>query len=201
MRFTFPLLLATAAETVLNHALQLAPQSSVALANLSGKRIKIEIQELNLNFTLLPSAQNILIFSSDTGAVDACVQGAPFSLLRLLIQPDANLGNTVTIQGDIGAVQQLKKVLQQLDIDWEEQFSKLLGDLPAHSLGNLLRRGQQHVHQGLNSFQENLEDYLQQEARHLPSVSEIEHFLNAIDHLRDEVARLEQRIQRLTKDH
>lgn len=199
MRFTLPLLLATAAETVLNHALQLAPHSSAGLASLSGKRIKIEIQALNLHFTLLPSAQSILVFSSDMGAVDACVQGPPFSLLRLLAQTDANLAQSVKIKGDIGAVQQLQKVLQQLDIDWEEQFSKLLGDLPAHSLGNLLRRGHQHLHQGLNSFRDDLEEYLQQEARHLPSAPEVEHFLTAIDHLRDDVARLEQRIQRLTK--
>jgi ubiquinone biosynthesis protein UbiJ len=201
MQFTFPVLLATVAETVLNHALYLAPQSLEQMAALSGKRVRIEIQDLNLNFTLLPSAHNILVFSSYTGKVDACIQGQPFSLLRLLLQTDANLASMpeITVQGDLGVVQQLQQTLQHLDIDWEEQFSKVLGDLPAHGIGNLLRRGHKHLRQSIGSLQNNLEDYLQQETEHLPAATEVDHFLNATDHLRDDVARLEQRIQRLTK--
>jgi ubiquinone biosynthesis protein UbiJ len=199
MQFTFPILLATLAETVLNHALYLAPQSLDKMASLSGKRIRIEVQDLN--FTLLPSAQNILIFSSYKGDVDACIQGQPFSLLRLLLQTEANLASMpeVTIHGDLGVAQQLQKILQQLDIDWEEQFSKVLGDIPAHGVGSLLRKGHQHLRESIDSLHSNLEDYLQQETQQLPAATEVDHFLNATDHLRDDVARLEQRIQRLTK--
>ncbi|MEN9848957.1 MAG: hypothetical protein RL368_1697 [Pseudomonadota bacterium] len=201
MQFTFPVLLATVAETILNHALHLAPQSLAKMAALSGKRIRIEVLDLNLNFTLLPSRHNILIFSSYKGEADTCIQGAPFSLLRLLLQTEANLASMpeITVHGDLGVAQQLQKIIQHLEIDWEEQFSKVLGDVPAHGIGSLLRRGHQHLRESIDSLHSNLEDYLQQETQQLPATSEVDHFLNATDHLRDDVARLEQRIQRLTK--
>ncbi|MDD2815850.1 MAG: SCP2 sterol-binding domain-containing protein [Thiotrichaceae bacterium] len=201
MQFTFPVLLATVAETILNHALYLAPQSLEKMAALSGKRIRIEVLDLNLNFTLLPSAHNILVFSSYKGEADVCIQGAPFSLLRLLLQTEANLASMpeITIHGDLGVAQQLQNILQHLDLDWEEQFSKVLGDVPAHGIGSLLRRGHTHLRESIDNLHNNLEDYLQQETQHLPAATEVDHFLTATDHLRDDVARLEQRIQRLTK--
>lgn len=201
MQFTFPVLLATVAETILNHALHLAPQSLDKMTTLTGKRIRIEVQDLNLHFTLLPSHHNMLIFSSYKGEADATIQGPPFSLLRVLLQKESNLASMpeISVHGDVGVVHQLQQVIQHLDIDWEEQFSKVLGDVPAHGIGSLLRRGHRHLRESIDSLHSNLEEYLQQETRQLPAASEVDHFLNATDHLRDDVARLEQRIQRLTK--
>lgn len=186
-------------ETLLQPALRLDPLTLSALAQLEGKRLQIELSGLNLSVTLLPGAEGILVVSEDEHTADVTIRGAPFSLLRLLLQRHATLGNSPDLQiiGDIRVVQQLHAILSDLDIDWEEPLARWLGDVPAHGIGTLFRQGQRYLHDRLHSLELNLREYVQEEIRFLPSPPEVENFLNGVDTLRHDVERLEQRIKRL----
>ena len=188
-------------ETVVNQALRLDPPSLDALSQLSGKIIRIELSGIALNFILFPSHQGIIILSDYDDEVDICIKGAPFTLLRLLLQKEAVLSNNpeIIITGKISVAQQLLQILQELDIDWEEQLAQRVGDMPAHQLGSLFRQCQNESHKQYETVQQNISEYLQEEARYLPARPEIEFFLDAVDTLRNDVERLEQRVQRLMR--
>lgn len=190
-------LFATTLETLLNQALRLDPTSLHALSKLSGKIIRIEIS--GMSFTLFIDNQGITVLSDYDGEVDVRIGGAPFTLLRLLLQNEITLSNNpeVTINGEIGTAQQLLSILKGLDIDWEEQLAQGLGDIPAHQLSTLFRQCQNYTRERLNTLQLNMSEYLQEESGHLPGHAEIEVFLDAVDTLRDDVERLEQKVQRL----
>jgi len=188
-------------ETLLNQALRLDPHSLQALRKLAGKIIGLTINGLGLNITLFPNQQGIVVMGNYDGEMDVQVTGAPFTLLRLLLQTNTTLtsrGDTV-VTGEIGTAQQFLQILRQLDIDWEEQFAQRLGDMPTHLISRLFKRTHHYARERLYSVQDNISEYLQEEGRILPAPAEMDDFLNAVDSLREDVERLEQRVRRLQK--
>lgn len=192
---------ATALEKLLNQALYLDPNSLHALSKLAGKSVKVELTGLTLTFSFFPELEGIAVLGNYTGEVDAYVQSPPFTLLSLLLNSQGSFANyaDVVVSGNIQVAQQLLHVLQGLDIDWEEQLAQRLGDIPAHSLGTLVRRGQHYVSDRLSHLQYYFSEYLQEESRHVPAPAEMESFLNGVDMLRDDVDRLAQRVTNLRK--
>ena len=188
-------------ESLLNQTLRLDPLSLQALEKLSGKIIQIEIQGFGIILTLLPDAQGVVFLDDYQGEVDVLVSGAPFTLSRLLVQREAILDahSGVTISGELHTAQQFLQILHHLNIDWEEHLSHWLGDIPAHTLGKYFRAFRDYTTQQAQSLHLHTSEYLQEESHLFPARLEVETFLEAIDILRDDVERLEQRIQRLEK--
>lgn len=185
---------------ILNHAWHQNPPSLSLLKKLAGKIIRLELNHLDLCLTLFPDIQGITVLSDYEGEVNVHITGAPFTLLRLLLQKQPLLANNpqVNITGEISTAQQLLELIRELNPDWEERIAQWLGDIPAHYLTSSFRPIQEYTQDRFNTLQLNLREYLQEEARHLPNPLEMELFLDAIDTLRDDLERLEQRIQRLT---
>ena len=185
---------------ILNHALHQNPPSLPLLNRLAGKIIRIELNHLDLCLTLFLDVQGITVLSDYEGEVNVRITGAPFTLLRLLLQEQPLLANNpqVSVTGEIGTAQQLLELIRELNTDWEEQIAQWLGDIPTYYLTGSFRQVQEYTQDRFNTLQLNLSEYLQEEARHLPNPVEMELFLDTIDTLRDDLERLEQRIQRLT---
>jgi ubiquinone biosynthesis protein UbiJ len=180
-------------ETLLNQALRWEPASLQTLNKLSGKIIRVESSGIDI--TLFPDNQGIIVLSDYDGETDVRISGGPFSLYALILQGENN--PNVTINGNMSLAQELLQFLRELNIDWEEQLAQRLGDIPAHKLATLFRQCQNDTSERLDSLQHNISEYLQEEARHLPTRAEMETFLKAVDSLRDDLERLEQRVQRL----
>ncbi len=178
-------ILATTLETQLNQALHWDQSSLEVLNKLSGKIIRIELSGFDLNFTLFPDNQGVIVLSDYNGEVDVRMSSAPFTLLRLLVQQEVTLSNNpdITITGDIDIAQQLLQLLRELNIDWEEQLAQHLGEVPTHKLGTLIKQCQTQSRDSLNHF--------------VPSRVEMETFFKAIEILRRDIERLEQRVERL----
>lgn len=192
-------LLALTLETLLNQVIQLDPVSLHNLAKLTGKVIRIELRGLNLDFFIFPSGEGLTIQSETDRNVDVTISGAPFSLMVLFFDKNALPAThpDILIQGDIGSIHQLSAILRGLEIDWEEQLSRILGDISAHKINHLFNQTQEYAQDRLHSFQANCSEYLQEEIRLLPSATEVIYFMNQIDNLRDDIERLEKRLQRL----
>ncbi|MDQ1362339.1 MAG: ubiquinone biosynthesis accessory factor UbiJ, partial [Pseudomonadota bacterium] len=107
-------------------------------------------------------------------------------------------GGEIRISGDTRLGHQFKKVLQQLNIDWEEHLSRYLGDMAAHQLGNAARDFAKWMRRSNQSMHLNAGEYLQEESRMVVGKAEIDRFAREVDELRDAVDRIEARISRLT---
>lgn len=188
-------------ETLINQALRLDPPSLQALNKLSGRIVRVELSGMAVFFTFIIDNTGIILFNDYDGEVDVHISGPPFTLLHLLLQREATLSNNpeVIINGKISVAQHLLSILKGLDLDWEEQLAQWLGDIPAHHLGTQFRQSQNYASERFNTLQLNISEYLQEETRHLPARAEMEILLNAVDTLRDDLERLEQRVQRLQK--
>ena len=83
------------------------------------------------------------------------------------------------------------------DIDWEELLSSYLGDPISHQLGNVSRGAKRWGRQAGDTLTQDLAEYLTEEGRFTPRRGELDAFVTAVDGLREDADRLEQRVRRL----
>lgn len=189
-----------ALENAANGYLRLAPQSLAQLGRLQGKVIAVELRGLNQTLYLLPDSQGLMIQSHFEGVADATLSGTPIAFAELSMSNNPNrvlFRGDVQISGDIKLGQDFKRILDQLDVDWEEILSQYTGDIVAHKVSDLLRGINQWGKNALTSLSQNGAEYLQQESFDLPFKDEVQPFLSEVNQMRDDVERLAARVARL----
>lgn len=182
----------------LNQALRLDPDTLARVGKLSGKVIAFEMNGLNCH--LKPGAGGIEVLDSFDGTPDAVIRGTPWGMLRLVLPGQAReafSSGAVEISGDVELGRRFKELFDGMDIDWEEQLSRVTGDVIAHQIGRSARAARAFGRDTLTTLGRNFAEYQQEEARNLPAAGEVTEFLTAVDTLRDDVARVEARIARL----
>jgi len=189
-------------EAALNHCLKLDPDALQRVRGLNGKIIGVELLGLNIRFYLLPDNVGLQLRGEHHGEVDVWLRGAPLSMMRMGLggdQQKALFSGDVEIVGDTETGQRVRDIMNDLDLDWEEQLSKLVGDVVGHKIGNVVRDVVDWAAQTHSTIEQDVSEYLQEESRLLPHREEIGPFLEAVDTLRGDVDRLEARVQRLLK--
>lgn len=188
-------------ETALNHYLSLDPESHIRLTVLENKVVAIEEPQFGLKFYLLFTGKHVRLQSHTEKPVDTTLHGTPFALLQLspyfANNYKAIFSGKVTITGDIELGQQVQQIFANLDIDWEEQLSRVTGDVIAHQVGNTVRDVWQWGKRNTEIFNQNVTEYLQEEIKYVPPRMEINDFFHDIANLRDDVERAEARIKRI----
>lgn len=161
---------------------------------LDGKTLRLEITGMNLDICIGIAQRRIMLRPSCPGSPDVEVRGAPLGLLGLLRTDDpmsAVQEGMIELRGDVQLARQFKKILDSLDIDWEEKIAHVTGDWPAHRIGILAGRLDQWRRRSDESLHRTMGEYLQEESRLLPARIEVENFVADVDELREAVDRLE----------
>lgn len=191
--------LTAALETAINTYLQMDPETLKRLADFSDKVIAIELQDTGISLYCLPQAQGMTIMSHYQGDADTTISGRPVSLAKLTILNDTQVmfAGEVTISGDVELGQDFKKLLENIDIDWEEHLSQVTGDIIAHKTGHAIREMAAWWRNNSKRAQQNGREYLQEEVQIIPDKEEVEAFFAGVETLRDDAARLAARISQL----
>ncbi len=187
-------------ETVINRYLRLDPAIGPRLATLSGRCIAVELRGLDLTLYVFPDEHGIQLRNHVEAAPDTVLRGTPLGMVRLGVGGDTEktlFSGEVLIEGDVETGQAFKAILDELDIDWEEQLSKLTGDIVAHQLGNVARRGRRAIRLGIGTLEKDISEYLQEELRVLPTRIETENFSTDVTRISMDVDRLSARLKRL----
>lgn len=192
--------LLAAAEAAINQVLALDAEGATRLANVQGQVLEVVLTGFGTRVYVLPGETKLFLYGAYDAEPDCTVHGSPVALLGMVTsehREDAVFAGSIRIDGDNRLAQTLGEVFQGLDIDWEEQLSKLLGDTLAHRLMDRVRAGERWAGRSRDITRENLREYLQEEAAVVPSRQELDAFLAAVDTLRDDVERLAARVERL----
>ena len=110
---------------------------------------------------------------------------------------DSAFDPDLLIEGDMALVHGLRTIMGRVDIDWEEVLSRYVGDAISHQLGNLSRGMTRWGRQAGSTLMQDLAEYLTEEGRYTPQRDELDVFSAAVDRLRDDAERLQQRVRRL----
>jgi ubiquinone biosynthesis protein UbiJ len=194
-----PALVLAGLEITLNRYLSLDPETLSRLAGMTGKLIAVELRGVGITLYMAPHSGGIQLLRECDGGADAVISGTPMALARVGIGEERGLlfAGEVEIRGDVTLGQRFESVLRELDIDWEEHLSYLVGDAAAHQVGNLVRDALQWGTKSVDTLGRDLTEYLQEESRQLPQRDEVNKFLAAVDVLRNDVERLNARVKRL----
>lgn len=134
------------------------------------------------------------------GEVDATIHGSPMALMRLSTSVDSGatlLSSDIDIDGDMRVAEAFSNILKEVDIDWEELLSKLVGDIIAHQAGQVVRSGSDWFKQSVDAMQRNTSEYLSEESQLTPAEAELSYYMDQVDTLRADTERLTARVQRL----
>jgi len=220
-----PIPILSAIETALNAWLKLDGESLQKCEEIEGKIIRLHITGLDLNLFFLPAVSGIQVMgnypdktldingdneeeeSTDktdktfyTGEVDATIHGSPMALMKLSRADNAGasmLESDVEIEGDMRTAEKFSAILKEVDIDWEELLSKLVGDIIANQAGQVVRSGSDWFNDSIEAMKLNTSEYLSEESKLTPAEAEIEHYKDEVDKLRMDIDRLEAKINNL----
>lgn len=188
-------------EALLNRNVAASSAARSLCRKLDRKVLALQVTGVPLNLYLCAEGERIKLNSSNPGAVDATLSGSPLSFLRMAgPQPEAALrSGAVHIQGDAEVAQAFSELLIAAQPDLEEELAQVIGDVPAHQIGNLVRGTLRFGRHAADTMAQNVAEFLQEERRDLPSRTEAEEYLTEVDRLRDDVERLEARLALLER--
>lgn len=188
-------------EALLNAVLAQDPVAARKLQRHHGRAIGIACTSpLEWQVFILVQDDKLAIRSVYEPAPDAGIRGGAGAFSRLLLssnQTDALFSPTIQLSGDTHLVQDLHAILVGLEIDWEEHFGNLFGDIVTHQVGQFFGHARAWGMQTRETLLDDIEEYVHEEARILPSRSEVDQFSNRVDELKLAVDRMTARQARL----
>ncbi|MFZ5724479.1 MAG: ubiquinone biosynthesis accessory factor UbiJ [Pseudomonadota bacterium] len=174
-------------ERGINDALRYDPATKQRLAAHRGRVLAIECLQPPLNAYFLFTVDGVEIYDACETDVDATIRAGAIGLLRQLASehPEvAPAGGGIEVAGDARFVQEIVKIARDVDIDWEEPLARILGDVAARQIGDLLRGATAFLRRSADSLRRSGEDYLRHELGVFPSKHAVREFLRDVDELR-----------------
>ncbi len=166
---------------------------------LDGRALSLDVKGTSLKFYMTVQKGSISLDTRYEGTTDASLAATPVALLALAGSgAERGLrGGAVHIEGDAEIAQNFRSLLTQVQPDFEEELSRVVGDVAAHQLANFARGFLDWGRRASESMASNVAEYLQEEGRDVPTRIEVDEFLEAVDRLREDTDRLEARLGRL----
>jgi ubiquinone biosynthesis protein UbiJ len=178
----------------LNHLLK---QNSWALQRLvpfAGKTARFDIEPFSFSFTILEDGS--LCRADSAAEPDALCVVAPSLLPRLALH-DEKAHNEIHSEGDTGLLTEIFFLSRNLQWDVAEDLSGITGDIAAERIVNTLQIAQHQLTDSVANLSKAAAEYFTEERPLLAKPQQISAFMQQVDVLRDDMARLEQRIGRL----
>ena len=130
----------------LNHVLQQEPEAQARLKRQVGRVVEAHWRQFSVRLVATPAG--LLDIAPVTQLSDLTLtltEESPFSLARAAVRGEKP---PVRIAGDVQLAAEVQWLVDHVRWDLEEDLSRIIGDAPAHAMGEGMRR----VADGLRSF-------------------------------------------------
>jgi ubiquinone biosynthesis protein UbiJ len=178
----------------LNHLLAAEPWARERLAPFAGETIELAS----------PPFPAVRLTIAPDGLVSPAAADAEPSL-RVLLKPQAAAAlargeehflRAVDVSGNARLADAVMALARHLRWDFEEDLSRLVGDVAAHRLAGAARDFLAWQSDSAQRLAESLADYVTEEKKLVIQRAELDAFAESLARLRDGVERLEQRVRR-----
>lgn len=149
--------------------------------------LRLQILDTGLLANAAQDATPNLVVTIGSGALPALMQGEEALMREIAIEGNADLASTV------------QYLFRHLRWDFEEDLSRVFGDVIAH---RMVEQGGRFVawnKEAVGKLAQNMSEYWIEENPMLARPADVRRFLSEADQLRDDLARLEKRVDALTK--
>lgn len=179
------------AVALLNRMLEREAWARDKLAPFAGRVVRLEAAPFSLQWAI---ADDGTFIASEDGAPAVTIGVALASLPFALLDPQAATRD-VRLQGDAEFAQALSFVLQNLRPEPEEELARFVGDAAAVRIVGFVRLSASHWRQLAERMLDNTANYIVTENPMVVGRDEVSAFVQDVARLRDDVARLEKRIE------
>ena len=188
-------LIAQGFSATVNHVLARSPWATKRFQAFAGQSFRIETSPIKLDLTV---DERGLLTSLENDAEPAVVLSLALSELPLMLAGGMDkLMNRVRISGNAEFAEVIGFVFRNLSWDVEDDLARVIGDIPAHRLASGARDLHQAQSRALDGLTGNLSEYLREESGWVLARPEHDAFAQEVSQLRDQLARLEKRTQRV----
>ena len=162
---------------------------------LEGKILSIHIKNTSRFFNVIMSS-NELNPHTITENYDVQISGSLISFAKLLRNNSSDVlrDGTISINGDVAVAQKFQKLFAMINPDIEEELSHFVGDIMANNIVTVSKKTGDWLNNTTNILQENIKEYLQEEIKLMPSKYELNIFSKEVSKIRDDIERLEKKI-------
>lgn len=170
-------------------------QNSWALQRLqpfAGKIVRADCFPLTMRLGI--SETGDAMAASADSAPDVTIRMTPALMLRLAAR-DASAWHDIAVEGDPQLAAALNHIARNLRWDVEEDLSRVFGDIAAHRMVETGRKLDNWGRQGADNLARSFAEYWTEEQPLIAGRADVEQFNREVDALRDDVARVEKRIE------
>ena len=179
----------------INHVLHPQPWAREQLSPFAGRIVELRLLPLP-DLRLAITAEGLVEPAAAGTQPDLSISIRPTAVPYLLLRDEAFM-REIDFTGSADLAQVLQRLFRELEWDYEEDLSRLFGDVLAHRLagaGRAFFAWQREA--GLRTAQ-NFAEYWTEEQPLIARRDDLARFSREVDVLRDDIERLEKRIERL----
>jgi ubiquinone biosynthesis protein UbiJ len=162
----------------------------------AGKTAVLACAPFEVRLTVLATGE-VAAAARET-APDVTITVTPGSLLRLAAR-DESAWNAARVSGDVQFAAAIDYVRRNLEWDYEEDLSRVFGDIAAHRIAGAVREIDRWGRAAALNLGQSFAEYAMYEQPLLASRRAVEEFNREVDEVRDHAARLEKRIELLCR--
>ncbi|MBT8444790.1 MAG: SCP2 sterol-binding domain-containing protein [Gammaproteobacteria bacterium] len=196
------------AAALLNRGIRSSAEAAELCAELADRSLVTRIDGLPsgawaMRISAIEGHLEILPESADSGQpADASIAGTPLELRRLMFSDrEAPIrSGRVSFSGDIEVAERFRALITAARPDLERRLAAWVGEPAAFQLTNLARDVREWAIDSADELAFRATEYLQDDARHVPTHQEMNEFCAGVDDIANDVDRLEARLLRLAKD-
>lgn len=171
-----------------------APLARQRLARHAGKTACFVTGPLPVSLTIQTTGEVLAAAGDAQPDLEVRIPLAALPLLAARHEPTLR---SLAMQGDADLAQDIAQLATQLRWNWEEDLSTVVGDAPAHAAGEAVRGAAAWSQDAGMRLAASAAEYWTEESPVIASRVKVEDFVAAVSALRDDVARLDKRIERL----
>ena len=188
-------------ERMLNRHIAASSRARALLAELHGRSMELRFAATPLRMRLAAGPEGVEVRPAGDKPADAVIEGTPLSFLRLATGEASKSirAGGMDVKGDAEIAEGFRRLLDAARPDFEEELSRLTGDVAAHYLAGFAREALDFGRRAGDTFARNLAEYLTEESHDLPVRLEVDEFLEGVDRLREAVDRLDARLTKVER--
>ena len=180
-------------ERAVNHVLRGSPLALDRLRPHAGRTVAFHVGPFAMTLTVQTTGE---VAAVEGAAPDLEVRISPFLVPRLAAGEEAAF-DAIEMNGDAALAADVAFLARHLRWDYEEDLAKVVGDIAAHRIAESARGLGRWGREATLRMAQGAAEHWTEESPLIASRVKVEDFAAEVSRLRDDVERLEKRIERL----
>jgi len=188
-------------ENYVNKILFLDEETCNSLKKINKKVIVFEFINTKIKLYITSIERGLSIKTKCNSKPDVVIKTSPGNFIRIILS-SKNQSSThpfdMKIEGDITLARNFEEIMSNLNVDFEDPLSRLLGNKLAFQIGRFIREAKKSTFLAAETILLDISEYLRFEIEMLPDELLMSEFCEEVDFLRDETELASKRIDRLS---